>query len=63
LITTAPGYQDAFEKTFRATTEQAALTPVLLSSFGDLAPTVASAASLLDAFFNDPLAFEQRRAV
>jgi predicted NBD/HSP70 family sugar kinase len=62
LITTAPGYREAFEEAFRVTTEQAALTPVLLSSFGDLAPTVASAASLLDAFFNDPLAFEQRQS-
>jgi predicted NBD/HSP70 family sugar kinase len=63
LTTTTPGFQDAFEKAFRSTTEQAALTPVLLSSFGDLAPTVASAASLLDAFFNDPLAFERRQTV
>jgi predicted NBD/HSP70 family sugar kinase len=59
LVTTAPGYQNAFERGFRNRAGQGAITPVVTSMFGDLAPTVASAAILLDAYFHDPLAFEK----
>ncbi|MCX7522585.1 ROK family transcriptional regulator [Microbacterium sp. STN6] len=63
LVTTAPGYLEAFRSTFSSATQQAALTPVVTSAFGDLAPTVASASFLLDAFFHDPLAFEPKITV
>jgi hypothetical protein len=59
LATTAPGFVEAFERGFARGQGHGALTNVVLSTFGDLAPTVASAAVLLDAYFHDPLAFEK----
>lgn len=61
LATTAPGYRAAFEEEFHSASGQASTTRVEMSRFGDLAPTVASAALLLDAFVRDPLAFDTDR--
>jgi len=63
LVTTSPGYQEAFERGFRERAGQGTITPVVTSMFGDLAPTVASAAILLDAYFHNPLAFEKSLTV
>ena len=59
LITTAPGYLDAFAAEFRSRAELGDLLEVRASEFGDLAPTIASASVMLDQYFRDPLGFER----
>lgn len=56
LITEAPQFLPAFRASLFAESQyhEAGDLPVLRSSFGDAAPTIASASILLDAFYRDP---------
>lgn len=58
LVTTAPGYASAFREGLREGAAVGAAIDVRVSEFGDLAPTIASAAFLIDEYFKDPLALE-----
>lgn len=60
LITTAPQYVDSFTSSLRTRSALGDSLDVRRSEFGDQAPTIASAAFLLDEYFRDPLAFEER---
>lgn len=63
LITTAPGYAASFADAIAETSELGATAEIRQSGFGDLAPTIASAAFLIDEYFRDPLLFEQTPSV
>lgn len=58
LVTTADGYQDAFARGLSGATGAGKSIAVRSSEFGDAAPTVASAALLIDEYSRDPLGFE-----
>ncbi|MBM2619459.1 ROK family transcriptional regulator [Actinoplanes sp. LDG1-06] len=57
LVPTARGFMPAFTEAFERDGERAGEIEVAGSAFGDAAPTIASAAFLLDAFYRDPFAF------
>lgn len=59
LVTTSSRYRDAFLRTFRERSSVAEKADVRYSGFGDLAPSIASAAVLLGRYFADPLGFER----
>lgn len=56
LITEAPQFLPAFRSALYAETEyrEPGDPPIVASTFGDAAPTIASASILLDAFYRDP---------
>ncbi|GAA4479974.1 ROK family transcriptional regulator [Microbacterium panaciterrae] len=58
LVTTAPEYLAAFTARLHAVSALGAVVDVRRSEFGDLAPTIASAAFLIDEYFRDPISFE-----
>lgn len=58
LVTTAPTYLDSFHKALLDHTVPGVDLEVRRSSFGDLAPTIASAAVLLGHYVDDPLGYE-----
>ncbi|MDJ0336399.1 ROK family transcriptional regulator [Salinibacterium sp. G-O1] len=58
LITTAPDYVNEFRRQFTRMAKLSELVEVRASEFGDLAPTIASASLLLDAYYRDPFGFE-----
>lgn len=61
LITTDAGYQPAFRAALDRSSGLGADIAVDRSAFGDQAPTIASAAILIDEYFRDPLAFDSAR--
>lgn len=65
LITEAPQFLPAFRAALFAESEyrQVGDLPVLGSTFGDAAPTIASASILLDAFYRDPFSIAWASAV
>lgn len=58
LITTDAGYEKVFSAALRASSGLGEDIQVGRSEFGDQAPTIASAAMLIDEYFRDPLSFE-----
>jgi predicted NBD/HSP70 family sugar kinase len=58
LVPTASSFMPAFTEAFRSASDRAAEIQVVRSAFGDAAPTIASAAFLLDQYYRDPFAFE-----
>lgn len=58
LLPTARGFMPAFTSAFGRASVRAGEIPVYASAFGDAAPTIASAAFVLDAYYRDPFAFE-----
>lgn len=61
LITTDPRYEPAFREALQRSSGLGPNIAVDRSGFGDQAPTIASAAILIDEYFRDPLAFETTR--
>ena len=59
VSTTANVFLEAFRRSFSLHTQRADDLEVRASAFGDLAPTIASASVLLDAYYRDPLGFER----
>jgi predicted NBD/HSP70 family sugar kinase len=57
-ITTASIFEAEFRSALEATAELGDQLVVRVSQFGDLAPTVASAAVFLDKYYADPMSFE-----
>ena len=58
ISTTADAFLDAFILSFSTRSQRAESFEVRASAFGDLAPTIASASVLLDAYYRDPMGFE-----
>lgn len=58
LLTTASAFLESFTKAFSLRALRSESLTVRGSAFGDLAPTIASASVLLDAYYRDPLGFE-----
>lgn len=61
VATTADAFLDAFRHAFTSHALRSESISVRPSAFGDLAPTIASASVLLDAYYRDPLGFERER--
>ena len=59
ISTTADAFLEAFVRSFSAHAQRTDTLDVRASAFGDLAPTIASASVLLDAYYRDPLGFER----
>lgn len=59
VSTTAKAFLDAFAVSFEKFSQRANDLEVRASAFGDLAPTIASASVLLDAYYRDPMGFER----
>jgi predicted NBD/HSP70 family sugar kinase len=59
VSTTANAFLESFIATFNARALRSDGMIVRGSAFGDLAPTIASASVLLDAYYRDPLGFER----
>lgn len=59
VSTTADVFLEAFSRSFSVHSQRADDLEVRASAFGDLAPTIASASVLLDAYYRDPLGFER----
>ncbi len=59
VSTTADAFFEAFVEAFSAHAQRGDTLSVHASAFGDLAPTIASASVLLDAYYRDPLGFER----
>jgi predicted NBD/HSP70 family sugar kinase len=59
VSTTADVFLEAFSRSFSLHSQRADQLEVRASAFGDLAPTIASASVLLDAYYRDPLGFER----
>lgn len=62
VSTTAEAFLEQFIKSFSSHAQRADGLDVRASAFGDLAPTIASASVLLDAYYRDPLGFERASA-
>ncbi len=59
VSTTAVDFIDAFTRAFSLNAERVDGLDIRASAFGDLAPTIASAAVLLDSYYRDPMGFER----
>lgn len=59
VSTTADAFFEAFVESFSTHAQRGGSLHVRASSFGDLAPTIASASVLLNAYYRDPLGFER----
>lgn len=59
VLTTSDAFLEAFVRSFSMHAQRSAGLDVRASAFGDLAPTIASASVLLDAYYRDPLGFER----
>jgi len=60
VSTTGDAFLEAFIRSFSTHAQRADGLDIRASAFGDLAPTIASASVLLDAYYRDPLGFERR---